>query len=223
MAKEQYVIPQNFMESGYLFSGTVAKRNAVEGLILGVLGYGLCQLLPLPGGLDAITWYILIIGPLFLVGLAGVQGDPLSVFLYGVFKWRRRRKPSFYSEHSLAYTQEAADSLMDAPTFRDLLADGFDKVKDAVKEENIEYVEGKTFRFAVDPHQEALRNAQEEIDQKKAESVAKEEADIPDITKDLTNVFQFGVTGIDVEALTQTIELKDLGEEEMDRGKKEKN
>lgn len=209
MAKEQYVIPQNFMESGYLFSGTVAKRNAVEGLILGVLGYGLCQLLPLPGGLDAITWYILIIGPLFLLGVAGVQGDPLSVFLYGVFKWRKRRMPYFYSEHSLAYTQEAADSLMDAPSFRDLLADGFDKVKEAVKEDDVEYVEGKTFRFAVDPHQEALRSAQEEIDQKKAEQKAAEEDDIPDITKDLANAFQ---SGINVDALTQMIELKDLGE-----------
>lgn len=171
--KKRFIIPANFMETGYLMNGAVPARNAVEAVILGLVGYFICQMLPIPEGTDAITYYILIIAPFALAGLYGVQGDPLSVFIMDYFKWRKRRKPSFYNEHSEAYTQEAADLLMDTPQFRDMLADVLDKVRTKFAEEDIDYVEGKTFEFASDPEQEALKEAQNEITAKREAELAK--------------------------------------------------
>ena len=171
--KRNYVIPTNFMETGYVLNGAVAIRNAVEGVILALLGFFLCKILPIPSGLDGISYYILICLPLAMVGAYGVQGDPISQFIWDFFKWRRRRKPFFYSNHSEAYTQEAADMLMDAPGFRDYLADAIDKARKNMAPEEIDYVEGKTFRFAEDPEQEALRIAQEELQAKRDEELAK--------------------------------------------------
>ena len=172
--KEHFVIPTNFMETGYIMNGAVSIRNAVEAGVLALLGFFVCRMLPLPGGFtDAITYYILICGPLGLVGLYGVQGDPLSVFVFDFIKWRRRRKPSFYSEHGEAYTQEAADLLWEAPQMRDMLADAVDKMRSKMAAVEIDYVEGETFQFAADPERDALREAQREISEKREAEIEK--------------------------------------------------
>ena len=170
--KRNYVIPTNFMETGYVMNGAVSIRNAIEGGILALLGFFLCKILPIPSGVDGISYYILICLPLGMVGALGVQGDPLSVFIWDFFKWRKRRKPFFYSGHSEAYTMEAADMLMEAPQFRDYLADTIDKVRRSFAAEEIDYVEGETFRFAEDPEQAALRYAQEELQNKRDAELA---------------------------------------------------
>lgn len=178
--KKNYIIPMNFMETGYILNGAVSIRNAIEGGVLGVLAYLLCRLLPLPEGMDAISYYIFIIAPFVLIGAYGVAGDPLSVFVIDFFKWRKRRNPCFYSTHGEAYTQEAAELVLDAPQMRDLIADVVDSIKSKMATEEIQYVEGQTFRFADDPEQAALRQAQDELQAKKNEasknSEMKEEA-----------------------------------------------
>ena len=155
-------------------NGAVSIRNAIEAAVLALLGFFVCRMLPLPGGTDAITYYILICGPLALIGLSGVQGDPLSVFVMDFIKWRRRRKPSFYSNHSEAYTQEAADLLRDAPQMRDMLANAVDKMRTRMTSDDFEDVEDVTFRFAADPEQEALKEAQREIVEKREEEQARQ-------------------------------------------------
>ena len=170
--KKHFVIPTNFMETGYVFNGMFAIRNVVEGIILGILGFFICKIIPMPDSEIAISYYIMIIFPLFMLGAVGVQGDPLSVFILDFFKWRKRRKPYFYSNHGEAYTQEAADMLLEAPQLRDFIADAIDKTKAKFATEEIDYVEGETFRFAEDPEQEALRIAQEELQAKRNQELA---------------------------------------------------
>lgn len=174
--KEQYIIPNNFMETGYVLNGAVSLRNAIEAGLLALLGFGICKLLPLPSGTDAISYYIFIIAPFVMFGLYGIQGDPISVFVLDFIKWRRRRNPCFYNMHGQAYTQEAADMLEDAPQFRDMFADMIDGMRRKMAAEEIDYVEGQTFRFAEDPEQAALKQAQEDIIAKQEEA-AKEEAE----------------------------------------------
>lgn len=171
--KNHFIIPTNFMETGYVMNGAVSIRNAIEAGVMALLGVLLCKALPLPAGTKAITWYILICGPLGLIGLSGVQGDPLSVFILDFIKWRNRRKPFFYSGHNEAYTQEAADSLMDAPQMRDMIAGAVEKLRARMSSGEVDYVEGKTFKFEADPEQEALKQAQKELDAKKEEEAAK--------------------------------------------------
>lgn len=167
--KRNYVIPMNFMETGYVLNGAVSIRNAIEAGVLGVLAFFLCKLLPLPSGTDGIAAHIFIISPFMFVGAMGIQGDPISVFVIDFLKWRKRRMPSFYSTHSEAYTQEAVEMILDAPQMRDVIADMIDSMKEKMASEEVVYVEGKTFRFADDPEQAALKQAQEELQAKKAE------------------------------------------------------
>ncbi len=213
--KDKYIIPANFMETGYVLNGAVAWRNAIEGVILGILGYSICNILPLPGGLDNITYYILIIFPMALLGLTGVQGDPLSVFIVDVLKWRKRRKPYLYNNHGLAYTQAAADKLFEAPQFRDMLADAIEKMRNSMAEEDMEYIEGVTFRFADDPEAEALRSAQEEILEKaKPQAVVQKEekAEAPAQTSKVSA----GEDVVNARKIQQMLVLEDLGEEDED-------
>lgn len=171
--KKRYYIPMNFMETGYLMNGAIPVRNVVEAVVLFLVGHCVTKLFPLPEGTDAITPYILIVAPFVLIGLSGVQGDPLSIFLVDFFKWRGHRKPYFYSTHNEAYTQEAADKLLDEPQFRDMIADLFDSLRKKMTPKSIDYVEGETFEFASDPEQEALREAQKEIITKREEEAAR--------------------------------------------------
>lgn len=172
--KDRFYIPTNFMETGYVpgSNGMFSWRNLIEAVALGLVGYMICRVLPLPSGTEAITYYIMICGPLALLGLSGVQGDPLSTYLVDCLKWHRRRKPFFYSNHSEAYTQEAADVLMDTPQMRDMVADMVDKVRANMAVKEYDYVEGETFQFAQDPEQEALKQAQADIQAKRAEALA---------------------------------------------------
>lgn len=216
--KKQWIIPMNFMESGYVLNGAVSIRNAVEGCILALLAYFFCKTLPLPSGTDAIAYYIFIISPFLLIGAAGVQGDPLSVFIMDFFKWSKRRKPCFYSTHGEAYTQEAAELVLDAPQMRDLIADVVDSLKAKMATDEIEYVEGETFRFADDPEQAALKQAQEELLAKREEAKQKESEAAQAIQEEAKTVKLFvkpeGVQSVDAEQVAQMLILDELEWEE---------
>ena len=223
--KDKFIIPANFMESGYVLNGAVSVRNAVEACVLVLLGYFICTLLPLPEGLDAITYYILIMGPLGLIGLYGIQGDPISVFILEMFKWYRRRNPCFYNAHGEAYTQEAAEYLMDTPQLRDMVADVIDDLRKKMASEETVYVEGETFRFATDPEREALRQAQEELKTKREEEFAKllEQLQVvepkkeeQEDQKEQPSANPDGTQDVNAEKIAENIVLEDLEWEEDD-------
>lgn len=181
--KKRFIIPMNFMESGYVLNGAVSLRNAIEAGVMALLGFWVCKLLPLPGGVDAIPYYIFIIAPIAMIGLYGIQGDPISVFVMNYVRWNRRRKPYFYSGHSEAYTQEVVDYMHDSANFRDMIADAVDKMRKKMSSDDIDYIEGETFRFASDPVQEALKqaladmNAQKEAKEKELQEATQTTAD----------------------------------------------
>lgn len=169
-----YIIPSNYIEPGYVLNGAVAIRNFVEGCVLAFLGFLLCKILPIPGGVDAITYYILFMFPPLALGIYGIAGDPVSVYLMDVYHWQKRRRPYLYTTHTEAFDFSAADVLLEEPQLRDYLANSVDKVKKAMAGKAVQYIEGQTFQFAVDPEQEALRAAQERREE--LEEAAKENA-----------------------------------------------
>ena len=75
---KQFIIPENFMGESRLFQGQLKTRNVVEGgLISGVLAIFFWNVISVPIT-TKISLVIFLSAPLGLLGLFGVNGDPLS-------------------------------------------------------------------------------------------------------------------------------------------------
>ena len=86
-----YIIPPNFAEEGTLFSGRVKTRNAVETVIL--VFFLLQVLVSLKIGVQAKIYAgVIVIIPSTVFAALGVQGESLSVFIFHLFLfWKKRR------------------------------------------------------------------------------------------------------------------------------------
>lgn len=86
-----YIIPPNFAEEGTLLSGRIKTRNAVE---TGVL---LFVLVPILLSLDItvrIKMYLamIVLVPVVILSVIGVQGESLFAFIGSFFQYVRRRR-----------------------------------------------------------------------------------------------------------------------------------
>lgn len=88
---EIYTIPPNFAEEGTLLSGRIKTRNAVE---TGVL---LFILVPILLSLDTtirVKMYLamIVLVPVVILSVIGVQGESLFAFIGSFFRYVRRRR-----------------------------------------------------------------------------------------------------------------------------------
>lgn len=86
-----YTIPPNYAEEGTIFSGRLRIRNAVEA---GVLVF-LCMqvLLSLDWGVRAKIYAgIIVIVPVAIFSLLGVQGESLTSFIFQFLKYLKNRR-----------------------------------------------------------------------------------------------------------------------------------
>ncbi len=156
-----YKIPYNFKDSGYILNGQVAVRNAIDAVLMALLGIVIACLIPVKG-YGKLSLFILLAGLFGVAGLIGVRGVPLSTFVLDFIHWRKRKKkPFLYNNHGETFTQSAADVALDTPALRDMVADVADTIKARFTEEKNEYIEGVTFEFTPDPELEALRYAEQ--------------------------------------------------------------
>ena len=163
--QEPYRIPTNYTKAGKVFRGMIPLRNMIDAVILGIFGVLVASLLPLEGD-AAISGYILIIGLFAVVGIIGIQGTPVSVYVIDAVRWLKRRKhPFLYNFHGGTFTVSAADVMLSEPQLRDSLADAIDKVRAAMAPKKPVYIEGETFQFADDPELERLKAAQRALDE----------------------------------------------------------
>lgn len=86
-----YTIPPNFAEEGTILSGRVKTRNALETALL------LSGLVPLIMSLDMAGKTKLYIGmivlvPVIILAVMGVQGESLFAFIASFFRYLRRRR-----------------------------------------------------------------------------------------------------------------------------------
>ena len=87
-----YAIPANYTDSGRLFGGTVAPRNALETLIITViLGYVDLFLIPMPIIAKVIVSVITLI-PLAMVSMMGIDGDSLFQYVWNVIMFMKRKR-----------------------------------------------------------------------------------------------------------------------------------
>ena len=86
-----YIIPPDFIQSGTLFGGLVKFRNAFEAAVLAFLaGF---PVLKLHIGLTVkIIILCLTALPLGVLGLAGINGESLSSFIFGFLKFLKNRR-----------------------------------------------------------------------------------------------------------------------------------
>lgn len=89
--RDVYFIPQNFIDTGSLFGGSIRLRNAVEAAVLAA-GTGIpLMYLPLPFNWRLIL-VIVISLPLAIFAIVGIEGDSLTEFLAHWFRFLRRRR-----------------------------------------------------------------------------------------------------------------------------------
>ena len=99
---KQFIIPENFMGESRLFQGQLKTRNVVEGgLISGVLAIFFWNVISVPIT-TKISLVIFFSAPLGLLGLFGVNGDPLSTFIKIFFSWRRKRGLMLFNNEARA-------------------------------------------------------------------------------------------------------------------------
>ena len=88
-----YAIPANYTDSGKLFGGMVATRNANETVALVLLiGYPEAKWIPLPVTLRIVVMTLTLL-PLAVASVMGIDGDSLFQYLGHMvsFLWHRRK------------------------------------------------------------------------------------------------------------------------------------
>lgn len=86
-----YIIPPNFVRDGTLFSGRAEARNVVEAAFLALVGIRFLVFLNL-GIKGKIYVGIILILPLVILAVIGVQGESLSSFLIQLFSYMVKRR-----------------------------------------------------------------------------------------------------------------------------------
>lgn len=182
MAKE-YRIPVNIKKGGYILNGLLETRKAVEAVIGALLGFIICQLLPLKGIVLTIVVHFLVMVSFALIGLLGVRGEPFSVFFVNYIHWRKSRKnPFIYNPNGETFTDSPAKMIFEERDAGDALADALDAFKSKFAKNRPEYIEGKTFTFSDDPtvarlqEIEEYKKEREEMDEENQPEMVGEEA-----------------------------------------------
>lgn len=160
----RYKIPANFTNLGYFFNGRLAKRNAVDAVILIVIGILLCRLLPIPAD-ASLSVTVFVAGLLGALGCAGIHGLPVSYYLVAFTKWLSRRQPKFYNPNSGLYSVSAADIVLTEKQLGDYIATTVNKLRSHIGRLKPEYIEGENFEFLDDPELLALLDMDERLRQ----------------------------------------------------------
>lgn len=176
-----YHIPVNFNKSGYVLNGLIETRKAVEAGCGALLGFLICQILPLNNIVVSIILHLFLMTTFAVIGFLGVRGDPFSVFFVNYLRWRSIRKhPFIYNPNGEVFSGSPTKMLFEEQDAGDYIADALDALRAKFAKESPEYIEGKTFRFAQDPTVARLRSIEE---QRKAYS--EEAAANPDEQSDI--------------------------------------
>jgi len=103
---QTYSIPANYTDSGKLFGGMLAPRNAIETLILLVVfGYVELFLIPMPTTAKVIVAVVTLI-PLAMISLMGIDGDSLFQYFGHIVKHLSRKRKIHYRRPDYEQTKK---------------------------------------------------------------------------------------------------------------------
>ncbi len=110
-----YAIPANYTDSGRLFGGMLAVRNAIEALIITViLGYIELALIPMPTIVRVVVM-VLTIMPSAVMAIMGIDGESLTQYLGHILRYLKNKRKLHYERKEMdAYVEEKEDDTIGA-------------------------------------------------------------------------------------------------------------
>lgn len=154
-----YYIPNNFGGESRLWGGRINTRHLIDAIILSLL-IGAPIALPIitlamrdmPFAYKS-TALIVLVGPWFWLGIVGYNGDPISVFLRNLIRWKLEKSVMLYNPTPRLLGTDPVKAAYETNKYHDKLVG---VVTDAIKRRDerkqaMEYVEGENFQFAYDP------------------------------------------------------------------------
>ncbi|MDO5398873.1 MAG: hypothetical protein Q4G33_13190 [bacterium] len=148
-----YIIPENFIEEGKIFNGAFKIRNFIEAVILSLgIGLPLMVCIPYPDFKTKLTVFMMTVLPVFLIAVAGINGDSLIEFLVQFHKWRKNKRVMIYNGHTRSRAVRPADVMLAQELTKDKIVDTVDKWKEKRKQKNAKstFIEGRDFEFIED-------------------------------------------------------------------------
>lgn len=98
-----YIIPYNYEDTGGVFGGLFKFRNVLEAIIIGLLLFkGGGMAFAFLGITLKIIMFMVIIIPIVLIALIGIQGESLTEYIQSVYNFRKRRRVAGYRPPSAA-------------------------------------------------------------------------------------------------------------------------
>ena len=154
-----YYIPDNYIEEGRIFQGRIRIRDLIEGLVLAIpfalLGWALGKTLE-----TKLFLSILLGGPLLVLGVIGINGDPLSVVLRSIRNFSKKKRLRLYNSNPRPYQVTPVQAIFSEESGRDRLATAYENYQQKRLNEklNLEMVEGEDYVFAPDDHETRYAN-----------------------------------------------------------------
>lgn len=146
----RYQIPDNYIEGGRVFNGMFRTRYFIEGIVLGFVGLFISQLPNYSTTQSSVIVHILLIAPLFLIGLVGINDLPISIFLANCIRWKRKKAIYFFNGKPRSQRVRPVDMLMHSVTVRDRVIAAIQHLRASKDAKDYNYVEGVDYVFRED-------------------------------------------------------------------------
>lgn len=173
--RKTYIIPDNFISESRIFQGRFRIRYLIEGVILAVL-------VMLPFFFSNMNYRpkifcMIVFGmPLLIVGIIGINGDPISVAIKTYISWKRQYHVMIFDPNPRVLTQKPIAAFEEETGITDKLSDYITERQKKREEKltNYDLQEGVNMEFAADSGLDWLIQEEEEEASEDTESEANE-------------------------------------------------
>lgn len=115
-------------------------------------------LIPVASRSARISAVVILCGIPLMIGVMGINGDPVSVVIRNARKWYKTRGVMLYNDETTALKTAAITAMMNEKRASDTLVDlleNFKANREAKRDAEV-YIKGVTFEFAEDPYMKDL-------------------------------------------------------------------
>ena len=157
--KKIYYIPDNFVGESRILGGRISVRHLVDTIglsliLFAIIGYPVVFVamknaeIPYRASVGVLT-----IIPAVMLGMAGYNGDPFSVFLVNIIHWFKGRDVCLYNETPRQLGTDPVKAAYESRQHVDKIISMVEEHRQArIDKRNAEeYVEGENFDFEYDP------------------------------------------------------------------------